>query len=171
MSTHHLEQAQSPSWGMPGWPGWAMMQAVVTDLAALRHNDPQKEHHREILMKKPFKALICAVSMCFWLTAASAAIEVNQASSDDLESIKGIGPATAQRILQQRRTAHFRDWADFILRVPGIGEKRAMQLSEQGLRVQGNAFAPPPSGQPVPSRPIGYAPRSSMSRDPTAQAR
>ncbi len=95
-----------------------------------------------------------------WAGAALAAIEVNQASSDDLESIKGIGPSTAQRILQQRRQAAFRDWADFIVRVPGIGDRRAAQLSDQGLRVRGEAFELRPPTPATPKPPIGYAPRT-----------
>jgi len=110
-------------------------------------------------MNKSFSAFCCALLLCFWLSVASAAIEVNQASGDDLESVKGIGPRTAQRILQQRRAAPFRDWADFIQRVPGIAAKRAARLSEQGLRVQGQAFKPVSSGTAASSPPIGYAPR------------
>ncbi|MCU0955819.1 MAG: helix-hairpin-helix domain-containing protein [Hydrogenophaga sp.] len=105
--------------------------------------------------------MTCALLLCFGLSVASAAVEVNQASGDDLESIKGIGPSTAQRILHQRRAAPFRDWHDLILRVPGIGDKRAARLSDQGLRVQGQAFravdARPAANT---TRPIGYAPRS-----------
>lgn len=111
-------------------------------------------------MMKPIKAVIGTWLLCFGLSLAYAAIEVNQASSDDLESIKGIGPSTAQRILQQRRTAPFRDWKDLIVRVPGIGDKRAARLSEQGLRVQGQAFGSIPASRSVSSQPIGYAPRA-----------
>ena len=106
---------------------------------------------------RKFWAALWLVLACSW---AGAAIEVNLASSDDLESIKGIGPATAQRILQQRQRARFRDWQDFILRVPGIGEKRATTLSAHGLRVQGQAFAPASAPAHAPARPIGYAPRA-----------
>lgn len=104
-----------------------------------------------------FWATLWLALACSW---AGAAIEVNQASSDDLESIKGIGPATAQRILQQRQRACFRDWQDFILRVQGIGEKRATALSSHGLRVQGQAFAPASASANAPAPPIGYAPRA-----------
>lgn len=122
-------------------------------------------------MSKSFNAIFCALLLCFWLSAASAAIEVNQASGDDLESVKGIGPSTAQRILQQRRAAPFRDWADFIQRVPGIAEKRATRLSEQGLRVQGQAFKPLSSGPAASSPPIGYAPRVPTRHFPVAPQR
>ena len=111
-------------------------------------------------MSTCIRTMTCALLLCLGLSMASAAVDVNQASSDDLESIKGIGPSTAQRILQQRRTAPFQDWRDFILRVPGIGDKRAARLSEQGLRIRGQAFDPShvrPAA--ISTQPIGYAPR------------
>jgi len=116
-------------------------------------------------MMKSIRAVICAWLLCLGLSLAYAAVDVNHASSDDLESIKGIGPSTAQRILQQRRTAPFHDWKDLISRVPGIGDKRAARLSEQGLRVQGQAFGTVPASRSVSSQPIGYAPRAQPPRD------
>jgi competence protein ComEA len=68
---------------------------------------------------------------------ANAAVEVNHATALDLESIKGIGPSIAGRILAERNARRFSDWQDFIERVPGIGARRAARLSEQGLTVNG----------------------------------
>ncbi|WP_353398916.1 helix-hairpin-helix domain-containing protein [Hydrogenophaga sp. 5NK40-0174] len=67
-------------------------------------------------------------------------VEANTAPPDDLSSIRGIGPATAKRIIQARETRSFAHWKDFIARVRGIGEKRAKQLSRGGLRVRGKAY-------------------------------
>ena len=111
-------------------------------------------------MTRGWKSFWAACVLALACSGATAAIEVNQASSDDLESIKGIGPATAQRILQQRQLARFRDWQDFIVRVPGIGEKRAATLSAHGLRVQGQAFAPIATGPLRAAPPMAYAPRT-----------
>jgi competence protein ComEA len=71
---------------------------------------------------------------------AFAAVDVNTASVADLDSIKGIGPGTSTKIMEARKTAKFKDWGDFIARVPGVGDKRAVQLSEAGLTVNGQAF-------------------------------
>ena len=60
----------------------------------------------------------------------------------DLDGLRGLGPATTRIILQEREREPFRDWQDLMKRTPGIGPKKAVQLSEQGLRVQGLAFAP-----------------------------
>lgn len=122
-------------------------------------------------MKRPNAAWLAALLLSLSLSLASAAVEVNQASGDDLESIKGIGPSTAQRILQQRRAAPFRDWKDLILRVPGIGEKRAARLSEHGLRVQGKAFDAVSPVRPASSQPIGYAPKVQTGRENSARGR
>lgn len=85
-----------------------------------------------------FKKMMMAL---FALIAASAfaAVDVNSASEADLDSIKGIGPGTSSRILVERKVGKFKDWADFIQRVPGIGDKRAAKLSAEGLTVNGAA--------------------------------
>ncbi|MDM4765555.1 DUF655 domain-containing protein [Pelomonas sp. SE-A7] len=69
-------------------------------------------------------------------------LEVNQASQAQLESLEGVGPALAERILRQRQRKAFESWADLRKRVGGLGEKQAARLSAQGLRVRGQAFQP-----------------------------
>lgn len=83
-------------------------------------------------------------SLLALLAAASfAAVDINKATPADLDSIKGIGPSTSTKILDQRKTSPFKDWADLIQRVPGIGDKRAAKLSSEGLTVNGDAFKAP----------------------------
>jgi competence protein ComEA len=86
-----------------------------------------------------FKRLLTAV-LAFSASIAFAAVDVNVASVADLDSIKGIGPGTSSKIVDARKTAKFKDWGDFIARVPGIGDKRAVKLSGEGLTVNGEAF-------------------------------
>jgi len=72
-------------------------------------------------------------------------VDANTASEEQLRSIPGIGPATAQRILQTRQRKPFRDLRDFGERVPGIGPKRLQQFSDAGLVVRRPApVATPP---------------------------
>ncbi|WP_302172678.1 helix-hairpin-helix domain-containing protein [uncultured Hydrogenophaga sp.] len=71
-----------------------------------------------------------------------AGVDVNKASAADLDSIKGVGPGTSTKIIEARKTAPFKDWSDLVKRVPGIAEKRAVQLSAQGLTVNGESFKP-----------------------------
>ena len=87
-------------------------------------------------MFKKFLAMLMALVTSF----AMAAVDVNSATEDDLDSIKGIGPSTAAKILDARKTAKFKDWNDFIQRVPGIGDKKAAKLSSEGLTVNGSTF-------------------------------
>jgi competence protein ComEA len=71
---------------------------------------------------------------------AAAAVEVNQASQADLESIKGIGPATSARLLEERKRSPFKDWDDLIQRIKGVGTGNAAQLSASGLTVNGAPY-------------------------------
>ena len=71
---------------------------------------------------------------------AMAAVDVNKASVADLDSIKGIGPGTSAKVIQAREQAVFKDWADLIQRVGGIGPKKAAQLSDNGLTVNGQTY-------------------------------
>lgn len=77
---------------------------------------------------------------------AWAGVEINQAPAGDLDAIKGIGPRTARLIIQARRERPFSDWEDLRARVRGVGEARARQWSRDGLRVNGDAYAPPRRG-------------------------
>ncbi len=96
------------------------------------------------------------------LSAAAFAVDINQATQAELESIKGIGPAFSTRILDARKRAVFKDWGDLAQRVKGVGERSAANFSAQGLTVNGAAFAgtvtvPPKAGggasKAAPKRP------------------
>jgi len=76
------------------------------------------------------------------------ATEVNQATEAELDSVKGLGPASTARILQAREQAPFKDWADFLRRVKGFKAATAARLSEAGLTVNGEAFASSPKAKP-----------------------
>lgn len=93
---------------------------------------------------------ILATMAALATTIAMAAVDVNEATVADLDSIKGIGPGTSAKILEQRKGAKFKDWSDFIQRVPGIGEKRAAKLSSEGLTVNGAAFKNTTTGTTTP---------------------
>jgi competence protein ComEA len=71
---------------------------------------------------------------------ATAPLELNKASQAQLESLSGVGPELAERMLKAREAKPFDNWADLRRRVRGIGPKLATALSHQGLRVQGQAF-------------------------------
>jgi competence protein ComEA len=85
------------------------------------------------------KKLLALVLMLF-TALAMAAVDVNKATDAQLDSVKGIGPVTSKTILAERKKGHFKDWQDFIDRVKGIGDKRAADLSAQGLTVNGESY-------------------------------
>ncbi len=84
---------------------------------------------------------ILAVLAMFYAFAAFAAIDVNKATAADLDGIKGIGPAISGKIIDERKKGSFKDWADFITRVNGVGDGNAAKFSAEGLTVNGSAFA------------------------------
>ena len=78
--------------------------------------------------------------LLFFTLTAWAAVDINTGSADDLTSIKGIGPGTSTKILDQRKKGKFKNWNDVIERVSGIGEARASKLSREGLTVNGDKY-------------------------------
>lgn len=75
-------------------------------------------------------------------TGAAWALDINEANQAQLESLKGIGPAMSTRILAQRDQGPFKDWADLLARVGGIGPAVAKRLSAAGLTVNGQPYRP-----------------------------
>ena len=93
--------------------------------------------------------------LALWLAAAAGAaepatVDVNGASRADLEAVRGVGPALAERILAARQEAPFRDWPDFIHRVRGVGRAGAARLSAAGLNVAGAPYLPAPDSLAAP---------------------
>ena len=76
---------------------------------------------------------------------AAQTLDVERARDIDLDGLRGLGPATTRLILEERERQPFRDWKDLMKRTPGIGPKKASQLSEQGLRVQGQPYPMAPA--------------------------
>ncbi len=76
----------------------------------------------------------------------AAVINVNIATPAELETIRGVGPATAQRIVQEReRAGPFISFQDFAERIRGIGPKRAAAMRAAGVGV---SSSPPPPARP-----------------------
>jgi competence protein ComEA len=74
--------------------------------------------------------------------ACMAAVDVNLATEAELDSIKGLGPASTARILKAREQGPFTSWKDLMARVKGIKASTAEKLSAGGLTVNAEPFAP-----------------------------
>ncbi|MBA2674081.1 helix-hairpin-helix domain-containing protein [Ramlibacter sp.] len=84
---------------------------------------------------------ILAVLAMLYAAACFAAVDVNKASAAELDGVKGIGPSTSKRIMDERKKGDFKDWNDFITRVKGVGQGNAAKFSKEGLTVGGAAFS------------------------------
>lgn len=82
--------------------------------------------------------------------ASAVAIDVNVATQSQLVSVRGIGPRTAQIIIDERRRAGpFESFEDLSDRVKGIGPSKASRLREAGLTVGRRYFVLPESVEAV----------------------
>lgn len=80
------------------------------------------------------------------------ALDANTASAVQLETLNGVGPRTAQTIVQEReRGGKFESLEDLSDRVRGIGKKRLMRFREAGLSVGGGITRLSPSTSTIAS--------------------
>ncbi|MDP2450236.1 MAG: helix-hairpin-helix domain-containing protein [Polaromonas sp.] len=86
-----------------------------------------------------FKKLLAFVATMY-VAMAFAAIDVNSATSAELDAIKGIGPVKSALIISERKKAPFKDWNDFVTRVKGVGTDSAAKFSADGLTVNGTSY-------------------------------
>ena len=86
------------------------------------------------------RALLSLLFLSAVVRAQPAPLELNTATRAQLESLQGIGPSLAEKILLARRKGPFHDWNDLRRRVRGVGPKLATKLSAQGLVVNGWAL-------------------------------
>ena len=87
------------------------------------------------MLKRLLAALFALIA-----ATAFAAVDVNKASQAELETVKGIGPTTSGKILDERKKSSFKDWPDLVERVKGVGEGNAAKFSAGGLTVNGQPF-------------------------------
>ncbi|TAL92345.1 MAG: helix-hairpin-helix domain-containing protein [Paraburkholderia sp.] len=116
-----------------------------------------------------FKKFLVLAALLASFGHAFASVDVNTANEDALRGIKGIGPARAKAILDER-TAHgpFKDATDLGKRVKGMGGHTVERLQSEGLAVgpagaQNTASA---SGKPAPAA-AGTATAANTKKDST----
>ncbi|MFC5428151.1 ComEA family DNA-binding protein [Paraburkholderia denitrificans] len=116
------------------------------------------------------KLLMLLVALGLSLSALMAsAVEVNTADETALESVKGIGPAHAKAILDERaKHGPFKDADDLVNRVKGVGPKSVLNLEAAGLTINGSSA--PPSGKTTATTKGGKAATSATPTAPAAAA-
>ncbi len=116
--------------------------------------------------------MLAVATLVATMSLAFAQVDVNKADAAALDGVKGIGPSTSKLILEERtKGGEFKDWADFSRRVKGVGDQRAVKLSQAGLQVAGKPFdgagaapaaagkaAPAAAGKPAPAAKPAAAP-------------
>jgi competence protein ComEA len=112
-------------------------------------------------MIKQFLAAVALAVSAVSIGSAFAAVDINSANSDALRGIKGIGPAKAKAILEER-DAHgpFKDAAELSKRVKGMGGKTVDRLQAEGLTIgpatkvaAATPSSPPSVGTSAPGKP------------------
>jgi competence protein ComEA len=86
-----------------------------------------------------------SIAFALWLSSiavALAAVDANTATPEALQTVSGIGPGIARRIVEERRRGPYRNLDDLQARVKGIGESTARRLARAGLTVGEGSRAP-----------------------------
>jgi competence protein ComEA len=80
------------------------------------------------------------VGLLAWVSLAFAAIDINSASEAELDKIKGVGPAKAKAIADERKkNGPFKSLEDVANRVKGIGDKTVADWKKSGEVTVGGA--------------------------------
>ena len=76
----------------------------------------------------PFCPLLAIGNLGLDKEAAPKPININRANSEELQQVPGIGPATAEKILQMRKSYGAFKSIDDLLSIRGIGKKRLEKM-------------------------------------------
>jgi competence protein ComEA len=88
-------------------------------------------------MKKLFFVVLALITLSF---NAFAAVNINTASKEELESLKGVGPSKAKAIIDYRTKNGPFKTADDLNNVPGFGDKSTAKL-KSSVTVSGKTTA------------------------------
>lgn len=78
-------------------------------------------------------------------------ININTANSDELQQVPGIGPVTAEKILQMRKSYGAFKSVDDLLAIKGLGKKRLEKMRKYLTVSKAPAGKQPPKSSPSPA--------------------
>jgi comEA protein len=78
-------------------------------------------------------------------------ININTATSEELQQVPGIGPVTADKILQMRKSYGAFKSVDDLLAVKGLGKKRLEKMRKYLTVTKASASKQPPKSPPPPA--------------------
>ena len=106
------------------------------------------------------KFLLAAILFFSFTAGALAAVNLNTATLDQLETLKGVGPAKAQAILDYRKKNGSFKTVDELNNVPGFGDKTIAKLKPE-ITVSGGSAAPA-AAAPASASPAKAADKAAM---------
>ena len=122
---------------------------------------------------------LSVLTLCLAFAAISGAtkkpplkpVNINTANSEELQQVPGIGPATAEKILQMRKSYGTFKSVDDLLAIKGIGKKRLEKMRKYltvSKSVAANKVPRPPTSVSPPKKtdPAGAVPPSAESEEP-----
>jgi competence protein ComEA len=83
------------------------------------------------MFKKWIISLLLALSISSFAAFAADKININTASADELQLLNGVGPSTANAIVDYREQNGAFGSVEDLVNIKGIGEKKVANLAEQ----------------------------------------
>ena len=121
------------------------------------------------------KILLALVAFFMTIGMAFAAVDINSADEKGLDAIKGVGPAKAKLIVDERKkNGPYKSLDDVAARVKGIGEKTVAGWKKDGsVTISGGSTAPAkaeakkdaPKAEMKKDEPKKDAPKAEMKKD------
>jgi competence protein ComEA len=100
--------------------------------------------HEEVLMKSPKTKIAFVLVLCLGLAMSSVSVlaqksnpavpekvNLNSATVEQLQSLPGIGPATAKSIIEHRTKIGKFNRIEEIISVKGVGEKKFQKIKDR----------------------------------------
>src|SRR5258707_7267473 len=114
--------------------------------------------------KLKIRFFLFLLTLCFVFAAMAGAakkpplkpININTANSEELQQVPGIGPATADKILQMRKSYGAFKSVDDLLAIRGLGPKRLEKMRKYltvGKPVPAKPTTPPAKSAPLAEKP------------------